>query len=96
MELSLQERPSLPVHTLQSILDSRHNVIAIYTQPDRPAGRGQKLIHSPVKSLALKHGITVLQPKSLRDDEAQQELRSLDADLMVVVAYGLILPQAVS
>ncbi|WP_306671187.1 methionyl-tRNA formyltransferase [Endozoicomonas sp. SESOKO1] len=80
---------------LQAILDSQHQVIAVYTQPDRPAGRGQKLMPSPVKSLALEHNIPVFQPKSLRDENAQQELAALDADLMVVVAYGLILPQAV-
>lgn len=80
---------------LQAILDSQHQVIAVYTQPDRPAGRGQKLMPSPVKSLALEHNIPVFQPKSLRNEDAQQELAALDADLMVVVAYGLILPQAV-
>ncbi|WP_419534092.1 methionyl-tRNA formyltransferase [Endozoicomonas sp.] len=80
---------------LQAILDSQHQVIAVYTQPDRPAGRGQKLMPSPVKSLALEHNIPVFQPKSLRNEDAQKELASLDADLMVVVAYGLILPQAV-
>ena len=80
---------------LQAILDSEHEVIAVYSQPDRPAGRGQKLKPSPVKELALKHDIPVYQPKSLRNDEAQKELTDLNADLMVVVAYGLILPQEV-
>ena len=80
---------------LQAILDSQHQVIAVYTQPDRPAGRGQKLMPSPVKSLALEHNMPVFQPKSLRNEDAQKELASLGADLMVVVAYGLILPQAV-
>ncbi len=80
---------------LQAMLDSQHQVIAVYTQPDRPAGRGQKLMPSPVKSLAAQHNIPVYQPKSLRNEEAQQELASLNADLMVVVAYGLILPQVV-
>ncbi|KEI69638.1 methionyl-tRNA formyltransferase [Endozoicomonas elysicola] len=80
---------------LQAMLDSQHQVIAVYTQPDRPAGRGQKLMPSPVKSLAAQHNIPVYQPKSLRTEEAQKELASLNADLMVVVAYGLILPQVV-
>ena len=80
---------------LQAILDSEHEVIAVYSQPDRPAGRGQKLKPSPVKELALKHDIPVYQPKSLRNEEAQKELADLNADLMVVVAYGLILPQEV-
>lgn len=80
---------------LQAILGSQHQIIAVYTQPDRPAGRGQKLMPSPVKALALEHGIPVHQPKSLRTEEAQATLSSHDADLMVVVAYGLILPQTI-
>jgi len=80
---------------LEAILASHHQVIAVYTQPDRPAGRGQKIMSSPVKALALEHNIPVFQPKSLRCPEAQQELAALNADLMVVVAYGLILPQVV-
>ena len=80
---------------LQAILDSHHDVVAVYTQPDRPAGRGRKLTPSPVKELASQHDIPVYQPKSLKDEAAQQELAELNADLMIVVAYGLILPQAV-
>ncbi len=80
---------------LQAILDSQHQVIAVYTQPDRPAGRGQKRMPSPVKSLALEHSIPVFQPKSLKNEDTLKKLASLNADLMVVVAYGLILPQAI-
>ena len=80
---------------LQAILESHHKVIAVYSQPDRPAGRGQKLKPSPVKELALKNDIPVYQPVSLRKEEAQKELAELNADLMIVVAYGLILPQVV-
>lgn len=87
--------PEFAASHLQALLDSEHSVIAVYTQPDRPAGRGQKLTPSPVKQLASKHNITVLQPLNLRSTEAQQELAAFNADLMVVVAYGLILPQAV-
>ena len=87
--------PEFAAIHLQSILNSEHEVIAVYTQPDRPAGRGRKLTPSPVKELALEHNIRVYQPKSLRNEEAQQELADLKADLMVVVAYGLILPQIV-
>ncbi len=87
--------PEFASSHLEAILASHHQVIAVYTQPDRPAGRGQKIMPSPVKALALKHNIPVFQPKSLRCTEAQQELAALNADLMVVVAYGLILPQAV-
>jgi methionyl-tRNA formyltransferase len=70
-------------------------VCAVFTQPDRPAGRGRKLTASPVKQLALQHGITVLQPVSLKPPEQHEVLRSFNADVMVVVAYGLILPRAV-
>ncbi|STY58574.1 Methionyl-tRNA formyltransferase [Mannheimia haemolytica] len=70
-------------------------MIAVYTQPDKPAGRGKKLQASPVKQLAEAHNIRVFQPKSLRKEEAQAELKALNADVMVVVAYGLILPEAV-
>ena len=80
---------------LQAILASQHQVVAVYTQPDRPAGRGQKMMPSPVKALAIEHDIAVFQPKTLRSEDAQKELAALNADLMVVVAYGLILPQAV-
>ena len=75
---------------------ARHNeVVAVYTQPDRPAGRGRGLSASPVKQAALARGLPVYQPLSLRDPAAQAELAALEPDLMVVVAYGLILPQAV-
>lgn len=87
--------PDFAAQHLQALLDSEHNVIAVYTQPDKPAGRGKKLQASPVKQLAEQHQIPVYQPKSLRKEEAQAELKALNADVMVVVAYGLILPQAV-
>ncbi|GFM80345.1 methionyl-tRNA formyltransferase [Pseudomonas cichorii] len=87
--------PEFTAEHLKALLDSPHQIIAVYTQPDRPAGRGQKLMPSPVKQLALQHGLQVLQPPTLRDATAQQELAALKPDLMVVVAYGLILPQVV-
>lgn len=87
--------PEFAARHLQVLLDSEHSVVAVYTQPDRPAGRGQKLTPSAVKQLALEHDLSVLQPVNLRSAEAQQELADFNADLMVVVAYGLILPQAV-
>ncbi|WMC10926.1 methionyl-tRNA formyltransferase [Oceanimonas pelagia] len=87
--------PDFAARHLQALLDAGHNVIAVYTQPDRPAGRGKKLTPSPVKVTAEQAGLPVYQPQSLRNEEAQAELAALGADLMVVVAYGLILPQAV-
>ena len=87
--------PDFAAQHLQALLDSEHHVIAVYTQPDKPAGRGKKLQASPVKQLAEQHQIPVYQPKSLRKEEVQAELKALNADVMVVVAYGLILPQAV-
>ena len=73
----------------------QHEVVAVYTQPDRPAGRGRGLMPSPVKLDAIARGIPVFQPESLKTPEAQQQLRDLQPDLMIVVAYGLILPKAV-
>jgi len=87
--------PEFAAEHLEALLAAGQRPIAVYTQPDRPAGRGQKLMPSPVKQLALQHGIPVHQPVTLRDPAAQAELAALEPDLMVVVAYGLILPQAV-
>ncbi len=87
--------PDFAARHLQALLDARHQVIAVYTQPDRPAGRGQQLQASPVKQLAVANQIPVYQPKSLKKAKAQAELAELAADLMVVVAYGLILPPVV-
>lgn len=95
MRIVFAGTPEFAAQHLQALLDAGRQVVAVYTQPDRPAGRGQKLMPSPVKALALQHDITVFQPQTLRDPAAQAELASLQADLMVVVAYGLILPQAV-
>ncbi|MGO3227621.1 MAG: methionyl-tRNA formyltransferase [Oceanisphaera sp.] len=87
--------PDFAARHLQALLGSEHKLVAVYTQPDRPAGRGKKLTPSPVKVTAEQAGIPVLQPPSLRNEAAQQELAALNADIMVVVAYGLILPQPV-
>ena len=87
--------PDFAARHLQALIDSEHDVIATYTQPDRPAGRGKKLTASPVKALALEHAIPVFQPASLRNEEAQAALAALNADIMIVVAYGLILPKVV-
>ena len=87
--------PEFSTGALQALLDAKYNVIAVYTQPDRPKGRGNKLTKSPVKELAEANNIPVYQPLSLRKEDAQAELQALNADVMVVVAYGLILPEAV-
>jgi methionyl-tRNA formyltransferase len=100
MRIVFAGTPEFAAQHLQALLDAGcqgagHQIVAVYTQPDRPAGRGQKLAPSPVKQLALQHGIAVYQPQTLRDPAAQAELAALQPDLMVVVAYGLILPQVV-
>ena len=95
MRIVFAGTPEFAAQHLQALIDTGREVVAVYTQPDRPAGRGQKLMPSPVKQLALQHAIPVRQPQTLRDPDAQAELASLQADLMIVVAYGLILPQAV-
>mgnify|MGYP003429561489 CR=1 FL=1 len=87
--------PEFAACHLQALLAAGQSVVAVYTQPDRPAGRGHKLMASPVKQLALQNGLPVLQPATLRDPAAQAELAALEPDLLLVVAYGLLLPQAV-
>ena len=87
--------PEFAAVTLKALIDSEHDIVAVYTQPDRPAGRGRKLTASPVKAQALEHELPVVQPASLKEANAQKELANWQADLMVVVAYGLILPEPV-
>jgi len=87
--------PDFAVAGLKALIESEHDVVAVYTQPDRPAGRGRKLTPSPVKKVALEHDIPVYQPLNFKAEEDRQQLIDLDADLMVVAAYGLILPQAI-
>jgi len=87
--------PDFAARHLDALLSSGHQVVGVFTQPDRPAGRGKKLMPSPVKVQAEEHGIAVFQPSSLRPQENQQLVADLNADVMVVVAFGLILPKAV-
>jgi methionyl-tRNA formyltransferase len=88
--------PDFAAAHLQAILeDNRYQLVAIYTQPDRPAGRGKKITQSPVKKLALANDIQLEQPASLTDIKTQETIARLEADVLIVVAYGLILPQAV-
>lgn len=87
--------PDFAASALKALIESEHDVIAVYTQPDRPAGRGRQLRASPVKELALEHDIPVLQPENLKQAEDHEVLKKFNADVMVVAAYGLILPQVV-
>ncbi|VAX14322.1 Methionyl-tRNA formyltransferase [hydrothermal vent metagenome] len=87
--------PAFAASSLQALLDAGHNIIAVYTQPDRPAGRGRKLHASPVKILAQAQQIPVYQPENFNGNSDIETLQQLDADLMVVTAYGLLLPPAV-
>ncbi|OEZ01089.1 MULTISPECIES: methionyl-tRNA formyltransferase [Stenotrophomonas] len=94
MKIVFAGTPEFAVSSLRAAA-RHHEVVGVYTQPDRPAGRGRGLMPSPVKLEAIARGIPVFQPESLKTPEAQQQLRDLQPDLMVVVAYGLILPKAV-
>lgn len=94
MRIVFAGTPEFAVSSLRAAA-RHHEVVAVYTQPDRPAGRGRGLAPSPVKLEAVARGIPVYQPESLKDEAARQQLRDLQPDLMVVVAYGLILPKAV-
>jgi len=87
--------PDFAVPALQALIQSEHQVVAVYTQPDRPSGRGRKVQFGPVKQVAVDAGIAVEQPSSLKDEDAQAVLANYQADVMVVAAYGLILPQRV-
>ncbi len=87
--------PDFAVPALAALADSGHNLTCVYTQPPRPAGRGNKLAKSAVHRYAESRGIAVRHPKSLKNTEAQTDFAALDLDLAVVAAYGLILPKAV-
>ncbi|WP_207060751.1 methionyl-tRNA formyltransferase [Motiliproteus sp. SC1-56] len=87
--------PAFAAASLDALLNTPHQLVGVYTQPDRPSGRGKKLTPSAVKLRAIEAGLTVFQPQSLKTPEAQAELAALEPDLMVVVAYGLLLPKAV-
>lgn len=95
MRIIFAGTPVFSAHILEYLLKTDHQVVAAYTQPDRRAGRGKKLLPTPVKSVALAAGIEVQQPLNFKDPDALATLRSYDADLMIVVAYGLLLPKTV-
>ena len=87
--------PDFAARHLQALIESEHQIVGVYSQPDRPAGRGKKLKASEVKECAIAHNLPVFQPSSLKTQDALNELTSLNADIMIVVAYGLILPKAI-
>ncbi len=95
MRLVFAGTPDFAATALKSLLQTDHEVVGVYSQPDRPSGRGRKLTPSPVKQVALDAGIPVFQPETLKTSQAQAELKALNADVMIVAAYGLILPQAI-
>ncbi|HEX7029320.1 MAG TPA: methionyl-tRNA formyltransferase [Gammaproteobacteria bacterium] len=95
MRLVFAGTPDFAVPALDALIAAGHDIAAVYTQPDRPAGRGRRLAPSPVKQRALAHGIPVEQPESLKTPEAQAVLAGYRPEIMIVVAYGLLLPQAV-
>jgi methionyl-tRNA formyltransferase len=95
MKIIFAGTPEFAVPSLQKLIDLGHEICAVYTQPDRPAGRGQHLQPPPVKVLALAHDIPVLQPLTLKTDDALHTFQNFNADLMVVVAYGMMLPQTI-
>lgn len=95
MRIIFAGTPAFAAETLAALLASEHEICAVYSQPDRPAGRGRKLTASPVKALALEHNIPVEQPLNFKQENSIQTLAEYQADLMIVVAYGLLLPQKV-
>ena len=95
MRVVFMGTPDIAATCLKKIISDGFEIVAVYTQPDRPKGRGMKLVQSPVKELALRHGLPVFQPESFRDDDSAEQLRSLQPDVVAVVAYGRILPQRV-
>lgn len=95
MRIVFAGTPEFSVPALQALIDSEHDVIGVYSQPDRPAGRGRKLTASAVKQKALEHNLPVYQPINFKNPIEQQILAELNADVMIVVAYGLILPEVI-
>ena len=95
MKIIFAGTPEFAVPALAKLIEAEHEVVMILTQPDRPAGRGMKLHASPVKQLALQHNLKVFQPESLKPAEVQAQIAAMNADVMIVAAYGLIIPTAV-
>ena len=95
MRIIFAGTPEFAVPALAALIEARHDIVMVLTQPDRPAGRGMKLQASPVKQLALQHGLNVFQPEKLKPEEVQAQIAAVNADVMIVAAYGLIIPTTV-
>ena len=95
MRVVFMGTPDIAATCLRRLLEADFQIVGVYTQPDRPKGRGMKMVYSPVKEVALAAGLPVFQPENFRDDETVEQLRSLEPDVVAVVAYGRILPQRV-
>ncbi|MDH5480549.1 MAG: methionyl-tRNA formyltransferase [Nitrosomonas sp.] len=95
MKIIFAGTPVFAATALDALISIGHEIVLVLTQPDRPAGRGMKLVASPVKQLAAQHGLVLLQPQSLRSQTLHEQLQAFNADVMVVAAYGLILPDIV-
>lgn len=94
MRIVFAGTPAFAACALQALLRAGHEIVAVLSQPDRPTGRGLKFVAGEVKQLAQRHGLTIFQPRTLRNPDSQEQLRAVGADVMVVAAYGLILPRA--
>ena len=94
MKVVFMGTPDFAVPTLQKLIE-KHEVVAVVTQPDKPKGRGKKMMFPPVKEVALENNIPVLQPLKIREEESIKELQKFEADIFVVVAYGQILPEVI-
>ena len=95
MKIIFAGTPEFAVPALRALIEAGHQIVMVLTQPDRPSGRGMKLKPSPVKALALEHDLNVFQPTSLKPDEVQATIAATQADVMIVAAYGLIIPTTV-
>ena len=94
MKVIFMGTPDFAVYSLKALL-TKHEVVAVVTQPDKPKGRGKKMQFTPVKELALEHGIEVLQPEKVKEPEVVEKLRSYGADLIAVTAFGQLLPESI-
>ena len=92
MRVVFMGTPDIAATCLKKIIGDGFEVVGVYTQPDRPKGRGMKMVYSPVKEVALAHDLPVYQPENFREDETVEQLRALNPDICAVVAYGRILP----